>query len=180
MYGMVNKFFQQIITEKVGLEIWQLIAEKTKFHSSVFVNLKQYPDAITYDMVTIACEQLNCSLEDFLIEAGKQWIPYTLEGEYRALYEMSGDNIVDFLRNLDNLHINVGNLMTELDPPSFKCTEITKNSLRLHYYSNRPGLAPFVMGILTGLGIYFKTPVKVHHDTTNTNQSDHDEFILRF
>jgi hypothetical protein len=42
-------------------------------------------------------------------------------------------------------------------PPEFKVKQLNNNTLHLHYYSKRPGLFPFVSGILEGLKIFFDT-----------------------
>jgi len=33
-------------------------------------------------------------------------------------------------------------------PPSFRVTDVSDTSARLHYYSKRPGLGPVVMGMV--------------------------------
>lgn len=46
-------------------------------------------------------------------------------------------------------------------PPSL-CLQITPESLLLHYFSNRPGLWPIVVGVLKGLSSdYFNCELQV-------------------
>ena len=51
-------------------------------------------------------------------------------------------------------------MMPQLVPPEFACSDIGERTLHLHYRSQRPGLVPFVEGLLDGLGELFH--VKVH------------------
>lgn len=48
--------------------------------------------------------------------------------------------------------------------------------MKLHYYSHREGLAPFVVGLMQGLGKMFKTPVTVRLVEAKTQGADHDVF----
>jgi hypothetical protein len=57
----------------------------------------------------------------------------------------------EVLGQLDALHCRVRLMLPELRPPSFRCTDVTGSSLRLRYYSHRPGLAPMVVGLVEGL-----------------------------
>lgn len=42
------------------------------------------------------------------------------------------------------------------------CSQVTPESLLLHYFSNRPGLWPIVVGVLKGMSNdYFKLDLKV-------------------
>jgi hypothetical protein len=87
-----------------------------------------------------------------------------------------GDNLPDFLRNLPNFHTRVGMVFPNLQPPRFHCTDITGRSLKLHYFSHREGLAPFVVGLMQGLGKMFQTPVTVQLVEAKAEGGDHDVF----
>jgi hypothetical protein len=68
-----------------------------------------------------------------------------------------GRTLREFLLNLPDLHTRVALIFPELRPPEFACSEVTANSLRLHYRSTREGLTPFVVGLVEGLGGMFQT-----------------------
>ncbi|CAA9234581.1 MAG: hypothetical protein AVDCRST_MAG52-1242, partial [uncultured Blastococcus sp.] len=78
----------------------------------------------------------------------------------------------------DSLHARIRLTMPALVPPSFRCTDVTDTSLRLHYHSHRDGLAPMVTGLLRGLGARFDTPVGVVHAIRRSEGADHDEFLV--
>lgn len=50
-------------------------------------------------------------------------------------------------QNLDALHDHLGTLYPGMRAPSFRCTE-SESGLKLHYYSERPGLEHIVIGIV--------------------------------
>ena len=96
------------------------------------------------------------------------------------MLKLAGDSFSEFLQNLDNLHARLGLSFPKLKPPAFHCTEVTDKSLRLHYRSEREGLAPMVIGLLNGLGKMFDTEVSVSLDKARTNGHTHDEFLVHF
>ena len=93
---------------------------------------------------------------------------------------MAGHDFVSFVQNLDLLHARVRRSYPDLEPPSFRCTELQEGSFRLHYYSSREGLAPFVIGLIRGLGQLFATRVRVEHISRQVSQADHDVFTIHY
>jgi hypothetical protein len=57
---------------------------------------------------------------------------------------------------------------------------VDENSLRLHYRSHRAGLAPFVRGLIVGLGQMFDTAADVVQMADKSSGADHDEFLVRW
>ena len=95
---------------------------------------------------------------------------------YGHLMEAGGRNLAEFLIKLPNFHTRIVMIFPELKPPEFECTDITANSLRLHYHSDRPGLAPFVVGLVEGLGEMFATEVEVLQEESVAAGAGHDVF----
>jgi hypothetical protein len=69
-------------------------------------------------------------------------------------------------------------IFPNLQPPTFQCSDVTATSLKLHYHSNRPGLAPFVNGLLAGLSKMFETPITVQVTQSETGGAGHDVFLI--
>jgi hypothetical protein len=180
MYGMVNKAIQTLIINKYGENKYQEILKKAGVNVDVFLGMEQYPDEITYQLVGATSEILDISASEFLEKLGIFWVEYTSSGSYKDIFDMSGDDFVTFLLNLNDLHTRVSSILSELKPPSFKCTNIEKNSLHLHYYSDRAGLAPMVIGLVKGLGKKFNTGVKVEQISHKSQGEDHDEFVVNY
>lgn len=181
MYGLVNRAIQKLVTTQFGADAWEAIKAKAGIDIPLFVGMKTYPDEVTYGLVDAASEVLGLPPEKVLEAFGEYWILYTAKEGYGDLLRMSGDSLVAFLQNMDGMHARVGMAMPELRPPSFACTDVTAAGLRLHYRSERPGLAPMVVGLLRGLGTTFGTPVEVVHDVARGGDGrDHDEFVIRF
>lgn len=131
-----------------------------------------YPDATTVALVVATADELGTTPEEILERFGEHWVLVTAK-DYGALLDATGRNLGEFLVNLPNLHTRVAMSYPHLDPPRFRCTEVTPTSLCLHYGSSRKGLAPFVRGLLRGLGKRFSTPVDVDHRGEDPATGEH-------
>ncbi len=176
MYGMVNKAVEEMVCRNHGEKVWEEIKKKAGVEVDVFMTNEGYPDELTYNLVGAASEVLGVPAEQILTGFGEHWVLHTAQEGYGGLMQAGGDNLPDFLRNLPNFHQRVSMVFPDLQPPRFHCTDITDRSLRLHYISHREGLAPFVVGLMQGLGKMFKTPVTVRLAEAKAEGADHDVF----
>src|SRR4051812_23438684 len=151
MYGMVNKGVAELVINRYSEAKWIEILAKANIENEAFVSMESYPDEVTYSLIGATSEDLQIPAKEVLELFGEYWISYTAQEGYGPLMEMAGSNLLDFLRNLDRLHSSVGHIMPQLKPPSFRCTDIKDNSLKLHHYSDRPGLEDMVIGLIKGL-----------------------------
>ncbi len=180
MYGLVNKAVEGLICQRAGEAVWEQIKKKAGVDADFFVSMNPYPDEVTYKLVGAASETLGLPPDEILREFGEYWVQYTAQEGYGHLLSMSGQNFKEFLFNLDKLHAQVGVNFPALQPPSFRVVETGENELTLHYYSGRPGLAPMVIGLLTGLGRMMSTEVAVAQTASRAQGADHDEFLVRY
>jgi hypothetical protein len=180
MYGMVNKAVEEMVCLHHGEATWERIKAKAGVDVEVFMSNESYSDDITYQLVGAASEVLHLPAEQILIGFGEHWVLHTAQEGYGGLMKAAGHTLPEFLNNLPNFHARVSMIFPKLQPPHFRCTEITDHSLQLHYFSHRPGLAPFVVGLMKGLGQMFKTPVKVLRKEAKDQGADHDIFEVNW
>ena len=176
MYGMVNKAVEEMVVMHHGEAVWEQIKARAGVDLDVFLSNEGYPDEITYNLVAAASEVLGVPAEQVLHGFGEHWVLHTAQEGYGGLMKAAGKSLPEFLRNLPNFHSRVSMIFPKLQPPRFQCTDITEGSLKLHYYSHREGLAPFVVGLMSGLGKMFHTPVTVRLAESKANGADHDVF----
>ncbi len=156
MYGLVNKAIQDLVCEKFGEDKWQEIKKLSGFEDDFFIGLQSYPDALTYTLVKNASRILGADASIVMETFGEYWILYTVNEGYGDMMELAGDNLPDFLNNLDMLHNRLNNIMPHLVAPQFSTRNETSNSIELEYRSHREGMAPMVVGLLRGLGKRFE------------------------
>src|ERR1700761_8886775 len=104
MYGLINKAIHDLVTTRFGDAKWQEICHKAGVTDAAFVSMEKYPDETTYRLVGAASEVLATPAEDVLELFGEYWTVYSAEAGFGHLLEFAGSNLVDFLRNLDNMH----------------------------------------------------------------------------
>ncbi len=178
MYGMVNKAVQDMVIRNHGEGVWNQIRAKAGVDLEVFMTNEGYPDKITYDLVAASSEVLGLSSDDVLHAFGEHWILHTAQEGYGSLMRAAGNTLPEFFSYLPLFHDRVGMIFPHLQPPRFEITDLSDRSLQLHYFSHRPGLAPFVVGLMSGLGKMFNTPVTVTTINSKQDGADHDVFLM--
>jgi hypothetical protein len=180
MYGMVNKAVEDMVCLHHGEAVWEAIKAKAGIDVELFFGNESYPDDITYRLVSAGSEVLQVAPEQILEAFGEHWVLHTAQEGYGALMRAGGDSLPAFLRNLPNFHTRVCMIFPKLQPPRFHVTEISENSLNLHYLTSRPGLTHFVIGLLRGLGKIFNTAVEVELLESRAGGADHDVFRVEW
>lgn len=180
MYGMVNKAIEDLVVTRFSLEDWNAVKTRAGVEDDIFLSNESYPDSMTYDLVAAASEVLGMPVRDVLVAFGEHWVLVTGKQGYGSMMEASGRTLPEFLINLPTFHTRVAMIFPDLQPPRFACSDVTDDSLVLHYHSHRPGLTDFVVGLLQGLGKMFSTPVGVEVVSRKSEGADHDEFRVNW
>jgi hypothetical protein len=161
MYGMVNKSVEDMITATHGEEAWLEIKRRAGVTTEIFISTEGYPDALTYQLVAAASAYTQTAPEQILFAFGEHWVLNTARQGYGPMLDAAGRTMDEFLCNLPRFHDRVALLYPNLVPPRFAVTDRTERSLRLHYTSHRPGLTPFVEGLLSGIAKMYQTEARV-------------------
>ncbi len=180
MYGLVNKGLQDYLVAEYGKDGWEKVREGAGVGVECFQSMDSFDDAVTYSLVGKACELFQVEASALLEDFGLFWMKFAAREGYGSLLELAGGSVSEFLQGLDHMHTRVALSFPDLKPPSFECSDITNSGLRLHYYSDRPGLAPFVIGLVKGVGEHFGQKVDVTHERSKADGAEHDEFIVTF
>lgn len=178
MYGMVNRAIEEMVVTSHGEETWERIKLKAGVDVDVFVSSEGYPDAVTYSLVGAASEVLDTPAEKILESFGVYWVVETAQRGYGDMMASGGKTLREFLVNLPDFHSRLSMIFPHLAPPLFHCSASTERSVTLQYRSGRPGLAPFVVGLLKGLGQVYSTPATVTQVAEKTDNGDFDEFVV--
>lgn len=178
MYGMVNQAIEDLVVSNHGLETWDRIKARAGVTEVAFIRNEGYPDKITYDLVSAASEVLARPAHEVLHAFGVHWVLNTAVKGYPILMSTAGMTFGKFLQNLPRFHDRVAIIYPNLAPPRFEVSEVTDNSLRLHYISHRPGLTPFVEGLLSGLAQHFAVTIRVQLERSRTDGGNADVFQI--
>lgn len=161
MYGLVNKAIMGFAIKNGGEKAWSEILKISKCEDDEFISMQAYPDELTMDLVSAAAQHFDVPEDDILHGFGRHWILFTASEGYAGTLDMFGDDIEDFLMNLDDMHTRLQLTMPELRMPSFRCAHDEDKNLLVDYRSERTGLEAMVQGLLEGIGERFKRSIIV-------------------
>jgi hypothetical protein len=176
MYGIVNKAIQDLVTQQFGQDEWEAVKEKSGVDVDYFLSHEPYDDAITYQLAGAASEVLGLSVGQVLQAFGEYWVLKTGKEKYGGLMQAGGKNLQEFLLNLPQFHNRIMLMYPKLTPPEFKVSDMTDNSIHVHYYSKREGLQEFVRGLLSGLAKMYETEAAIELVQSRDNGNTHEIF----
>lgn len=162
MYGMVNRAIEDLVVSTSGAETWLKVKEATGIELGMFIDSAQYSDAVTLKLVESASQVLELPTEDILHAFGRHWILYTGREGWASVFDLAGDNMVDFINGLDGMHARVQVALPDAQMPEFSVIAYDEH-LELTYRSSRAGFAPMVLGLLDGLAEQFDEQWHVEH-----------------
>ena len=167
MYGLINNALREMITTQFGENQWRKVLDESGVPEDSFLTMRSYDDALTLSLVGAASKVLNTPIDKCLELFGEFWIKETAGKSYGLLIDATGQNMVEFLENLNGLHDRITSTFLDYKPPSFRIEALGVTSYKLHYESTRKGFTPFVVGLINGLARRFDAEVTI--------DSQHDE-----
>lgn len=176
MYGLVNQAIKEMVVDGHGEAVWEKIRSEAGV-VDVFISMHQYPEDLTDKLVLAASAILHTNPSEILAGFGQYWVGFASRN-YDYVLDMSGQDLLTFVKNLNNMHARIGLWMPDLKPPSFLVTDETPGTFKLQYRSSRGGYAPMVSGLLKGLGERFNTDVAIEHTRGIAQGLDYEEFIV--
>lgn len=178
MYGIVNKSIQDLVVANFGKDKWEIIRKKSGIDVDFFISSEPYDDDITFKLAVAVSEEMNISINDVLITFGEWWVMKTTKEKYSGLMESGGSNLKEFIMNLPIFHNRISLIYPKLSPPEFKVTDVTDDSVNLHYLSNRVGFQEFVRGLIQGLAKSFDTNIKIELLQSRDDGHSHEIFKI--
>ena len=180
MYGMINQAIEKLVRDEYGASTWGRIFQEAGIEDGDFVSLQHYPDEVTYRLVGAASTVLGVPPATVLEAFGESWTDYAQETAFAGLMKFAGRTFPEFVASLDQMHAKIKFSLPDLEPPSFRVSDMRDDSFRLHYYSSRDGLAPLVVGMMKGVGKIYDVTVDMRLETAKADGHDHDAFIVRY
>jgi hypothetical protein len=180
MDGMVNEAMHQMISSNHGEEVWKKIRKSAGCEVERFLRMDSYPDDVTYQLVRAAAEEFGIPAADLLHAFGIYWVEFARAGGYADFFRAC-DSYPDFILQLDAKHARLELAFPDFRPPQFACQIESQERIEVVYRSHREGLAPFVSGLLVGLGEPFGMTAAVEQLDTKPPQGGGAEnrFIVR-
>jgi hypothetical protein len=170
MYGMVNQAMHQMVSEVHGEDAWNRIRLGAGCEVERFLRMDSYPDELTYRLVAAAVEELKIPADRLLHAFGEYWVGFAQAAGYADFFRAC-DSYAGFVRQLDAMHARLELTFPDFKPPQFACNIESPERIEVIYRSHRVGLAPFVHGLLVGLGEPFGVTATVAHLASQAPES---------
>lgn len=150
MLGLIHVILKDLIITKFGQDKWTSILRELDVQDEAVIldAHKQYDDATTVAGVEATCKVLGISWDDALEAYGAHFVAYVYLGGYGRMLKSMGDNLQDFLRNVNHMHQYLERHFRESSFPVWGVDPEGDGSFLLSYTSSR-GLA--LKGIIRGL-----------------------------
>lgn len=155
MYGLIHRAVRDMVITGFGDERWNRILHDANATEEHFMSMQAYDDSVVLALVGSACKELNMEPAVVLEAFGRHWIADTAKKTYSNMLKSYGDNLWEFLENLNFMHDRISTSFPAFRAPMFELERLSDTEGRLVYISTRQGLTPFVIGLLRGLAIEF-------------------------
>ncbi len=179
MDGLVTKALASVIRARLGDAAYAEVLRDAGVAETVFTSGEVHSDEVTFRLVGVAARALATSPAAVLEMLGEHWVEFAIREGYGRFLTTAGRTFRDVLMNLDRMHEKISLCYPHLQLPTFWCSEITDDTLVLHYSSARSGLSPLVVGIVRGLARMHHARVGIEHRRRRADGAHHDEFLVR-
>ena len=160
MKGVIVKCLEEMVKEKFGNDKWQEALEKAGLdRKSRFMVTSNIDDDRALKVVDSVCQVLDISLVQAADAFGDYWVNIFAPKIYSPYYRGMG-SAREFLLEMDSVHVSVTKQIPNARPPRFEYEWKDDITLIMSYKSHR-GLIDFLVGLIKGVGKYFKEDLKV-------------------
>lgn len=179
MQGSIYTSFSEMIIDKMGMEQWNELLEKTNPPSKgVYTSGQQYEDSELINMVVELSNKTGIEVEK-LVEAFGQYL-------FDSLYKSSPvdvskmDNLREFLLSIDQvIHVEVKRLHPNAYLPKFEYEEGDNGELIMYYTSKRK-LCHASVGLIYGAAKKFNQVIKIGHPECMHDGAERCKLVVDF
>jgi hypothetical protein len=155
MKGVIFCCLAELVKEKMGVDKWRTILEKSGMSPSTnFLPTEDIADNVIAQTIQNTCTVLNFSVEQAADAFGDYWVNTYASKIYKVYF--NGKNTAkELLLNMDSVHKTVTQSIPNAHPPRFDYKWKNDNTLVITYHSKR-GMIDFLLGLIKAVGKHFK------------------------
>ncbi|MFK7865530.1 MAG: heme NO-binding domain-containing protein [Pseudohongiellaceae bacterium] len=160
MKGIVFTTFNDMVEQKIGIDMWESLLESVKPDSGgIYTSIEDFPDQELLDMVTELSKKTNTPAE-VLVNAFGQYLFHALAFKHSVFTDEKPD-LMEFLKSIESvIHKEVRKLYQNPNLPSIEWEQPTENHLTLYYHSPRK-LCHLAEGLIKGAAEHYETKVDI-------------------
>lgn len=167
MKGVIVNCLRDLVTNKFGKDKWEAVLEDAGFDKSAsFLVTQNIRDEEVMKLIGSICKVQNITLLDAADAFGEHWSCTYAPNIYKPYYR-GATSAREFLLKLDEIHRMTTESIPDAKPPRFEYSCPTPNTLLMKYKSHR-SLIDFLVGLVKGVGKYFREDLQVTKQDNNT------------
>lgn len=179
MQGAIFTTFSEMIIEKMGMEQWNELLDKTQPESQgVYTKGDQYEDSELVNMVVALSEKTSIPAEQ-LIQAFGEYL-------FSSLYESSPADVSqvktlrEFLLMIHSvIHVEVKRIHPNAYLPKFEY-EDGENGALIMYYTSKRKLCHASIGLIYGAAKQFKETIKISQPECMHSGAERCKLVIDF
>ena len=160
MKGVIADCLGKLVSNKFGKEKWQDSLELAGLPPyTSFLATQDIPDESIMKVIESVCKVLDINLQQAADVFGDYWMNDYAPHIYGVYYRQS-KSAKQFLLNMDDVHRMTTENIPNAHPPRFTYEWEDDDTLIMNHESKR-GLIIFLIGLIKGVGKYYKENLEV-------------------
>jgi hypothetical protein len=178
MHGTINRGLQAYVCEIFGKEVWEDSCSRAELSSYNFETMLTYDDEITDRILDGLTKVLGRERSDLLEDFGTFVVSETTLQSVRKLLRFGGENYVEFLQSLEDVHDRAKIALPDLDVPQFELESHSENQFVLNYRFEKLGMGAVFLGLLRGMADDYGALILIDHIPKRDGNVDVDQFEI--
>ena len=151
MHGLVNRSIQQYVCHIYGTSAWRDVTRKAGIGFTEFEGMLRYKETYTPLILDAASEVLNRPRADVMEDIGAFLVCHPGFEAVRRLLRFGGEDFVEFLHSLDDLHDRVRLAVSDLYLPNVELRGNVDGHFSLTCDAKLAGYGHFMIGVLRAM-----------------------------
>ena len=148
MHGLINRSFQNYMTDTYGRNAWLRVAAKANVSPPEFEAMLSYDDGVAPAVLDAMGEVLGRARGEIMEDIGAYLVSHPNTEAVRRLLRFGGVNFEDFLHSLDDLPDRAQMAVSDLHLPSIELHGHADGHFSLICDSPLAGFGHLMMGVL--------------------------------
>lgn len=177
MKGIVFTTFNDMVEQKIGIEMWESLLESVKPESEgIYTSVEDFPDQELFDMVAELSLKTGTPVPE-LIKSFGQYLFHALAFKHSVFTEEKSD-LIEFLKSIESvIHKEVRKLYQNSNLPTIEWEQTQDKSITLHYHSPRK-LCHLADGLIRGAAEHYETSITLTETACMHDGAEKCTFIV--
>jgi len=176
MHGLINRGFQNYVTQIFGAPLWGEICRDIDLAEGGFETMLRYPTQLSEAMIDSLLHRVTHTRDVLLEDFGTFLISQHASPAVRELLQLGAPDYQRFLWGLPDLRDRVQIALPDFELPNFDLTPLGSGRYHLDFQFRYAGYAPVFLGVLRAMADYYQTLTTVELIPSDSGQ--HRRFLI--